>query len=164
MREPNRDIYTVRYRACSRWAGGPSAPPFITQSVPLMHFSAFGKSLTFDFQVSLQVKTLRNVHRFLQGQGGSLGSSAHLRHGKAWKQAAGCAHRASLTGGEVDIVDIVVKNCPTQIVPEGREALRSTLAPLSPFKDPLLFCRKQTLFGLEAHLQCNLISIGLWLM
>ena len=76
----------------------------------------------------------------------------------------GCADRASLTGGEVDIVDIVVKNRPTQIVPEGREALRSTLAPLSPFEDPLLFCRKQTLFGLEAHLQRNLISIGLWLM
>ena len=87
-----------------------------------------------------------------------------VQMGKAWRRAVGCADRASLTGGEVDIVDIVVKNRPTQIVPEGREALRSTLAPLSPFEDPLLFCRKQTLFGLEAHLQRNLISIGLWLM
>lgn len=50
----------------------------------------------------------------------------------------------------------------TQIAPEGREALRSTLVLLSPLEDPLLFRRMQTLFGLEAHLQCNLISIGLW--
>lgn len=49
-----------------------------------------------------------------------------------------------------------------QIASEGKEALHSTLVPLSPFEDPLLFSRMQTLFGLEAHLQRNLISIGLW--
>lgn len=85
---------------------------------------------------------------------------SRVRMGQAWAVQTGLV----LVGGRfLGAVDICQENRPTQTVPEGEEALCSPLVPLSPSEDPLLFCRKQTLFGLEAHLQRNLISIGLWL-
>lgn len=87
------------------------------------------------------------VCRALKSREGESGEvCCHLMPGivqraKAWRQAMGYVGKDSLTcrAAFLEAVDIYYEKLSHTNHPRGQEALHSTLAPLSPFEDPLLF-------------------------